>query len=73
MLISVIVFQNTFKDAIDRVPELPYELIAEAGGGATPLVSVAPFTSSSPADTNHTVRLGRIRHHQYRCWSDHCA
>ena len=44
MLISVIVFQNTFKDAIDRVPELPYELIAEAAGGATPLVSVAPFT-----------------------------
>ena len=44
VLISLIVFQNTFKGAIERVPELPYELIAEAGGGATPLVSVAPFT-----------------------------
>ena len=73
MLISLIVFQNTFKGAIERVPELPYELIAAAGGGATPLVSTVLMTWVSSADTRRTVCLGRIWNHQYRCWGDHRA
>lgn len=51
VLISVLVFQKTFKTALDRIPELPYELIAEGGGGATPLVSRARWCERHSAKT----------------------
>lgn len=38
VLIAAIIFNKVFANALDEIPDLPFELFAEAGGGVTPLV-----------------------------------